>query len=937
MRIEKLDIYGYGKWIDTSFTIADDVQVFYGQNEAGKSTLMSFIHSILFGFPTRNSTLLRYEPRESSRYGGRIIAQDLRFGEVIIERIHQGKVTGDVTVTLEDGTTGADELLDSLLYGMDRNMFESIFSFSLTDIENVHQLNQNQLSRYLLNVGAHGSDRYLRLADEFYKESESLFKPSGRVPALNQQIAKLEEKEAKLIQLEAKNEQYQGYIEALHIKNNEIEVLEARQEKAKMALEKLNELKKEWHTLAEIKELEKKISEINLPPLKEDGRYLLEEYNKEMAQLTQKVAANEQKLAHLKNSVKNIELLENIAENKDKISALENDLPEIVERLNAYENINEKRGAHQRLLTTLEQKLNISDLPDYPTKIPESKQQQAYQWLASSKNLTVQKEKLLIESNQYENEINTKNQQVDQWETVMWDDNRMLKFEHDISKQEASGGQGGRLLGNTLWLIGSGLLGIILIISAMMLDLDNSLLVGLIGLLTLLLSAFGIWRDKKDHQQQTGTGSDLMKEEFEKQQYLKKNYNETLAEIDVIQAHFHNVQERLAKITNQEQGLLGDWENLLGTHNLPKHLPLIEAPQIFEDLTQLHDVLQEDGDLATEQADLRDYLRGKISQISEVLELNENQSMTEQIRQFRTYLIHVKTEQKQAEDTIASLNELQRQLKDKEMQLENAHQKVANLLEAVGVENEEAYLKLYDANDQLKKDQSRLAFLQENIPDYKETDELPTRIALAEKLHKQNQRITENEAKHKEALVELANIQITIQNIEEDGTYSEKLQEFENEKAVAQHLTDEWIAAKLAAGLIKKTLDSVTEDRFNEMILEAEEYFSILTNDTYEQIIFKKGKLFVQHHQGNLVDVEELSRGTAEPLYVAIRLAYIKNTQDIMELPIIIDDPFVNFDPQRVENIYRLLQKLSRDLQIIYFSFDPRSLEYFGENQIKRL
>src|SRR5690625_1952302 len=119
MRIKQLEIYGYGKWVDQTFHLSNNVQLFYGANEAGKSNLMSFIHTILFGFPTRNSTLLRYEPHESSKYGGKIIANDQRFGQVVIERVH-GKVTGNVTVTLEDGSTGGDELLDTLLSGMTR-------------------------------------------------------------------------------------------------------------------------------------------------------------------------------------------------------------------------------------------------------------------------------------------------------------------------------------------------------------------------------------------------------------------------------------------------------------------------------------------------------------------------------------------------------------------------------------------------------------------------------------------------------------------------------------------------------------------------------------------------------------------------------------------------------------------------------------------------
>ena len=33
-----------------------DFQVFYGENEAGKSTIMAFIHGILFGFPTKQQS-----------------------------------------------------------------------------------------------------------------------------------------------------------------------------------------------------------------------------------------------------------------------------------------------------------------------------------------------------------------------------------------------------------------------------------------------------------------------------------------------------------------------------------------------------------------------------------------------------------------------------------------------------------------------------------------------------------------------------------------------------------------------------------------------------------------------------------------------------------------------------------------------------------------
>ena len=41
-------------------------------NEAGKSTIQAFIHSILFGFPTKKSKEPRLEPRLGNQYGGKL-------------------------------------------------------------------------------------------------------------------------------------------------------------------------------------------------------------------------------------------------------------------------------------------------------------------------------------------------------------------------------------------------------------------------------------------------------------------------------------------------------------------------------------------------------------------------------------------------------------------------------------------------------------------------------------------------------------------------------------------------------------------------------------------------------------------------------------------------------------------------------------------------
>ena len=54
MRMTSLHIDDFGRFADRSFgPLERPVTVFYGPNEAGKSTLLEFVRRVLFGFPNR--------------------------------------------------------------------------------------------------------------------------------------------------------------------------------------------------------------------------------------------------------------------------------------------------------------------------------------------------------------------------------------------------------------------------------------------------------------------------------------------------------------------------------------------------------------------------------------------------------------------------------------------------------------------------------------------------------------------------------------------------------------------------------------------------------------------------------------------------------------------------------------------------------------------
>ncbi len=123
MRIEKLHIYGYGKLENVEMDLSL-LTVLYGENEAGKSTIRSFIKSILFGFKMRGQK--RYEPKEGGKYGGAITVMTKQYGRLKIERLPK-TASGEVTVYFEDGKMGGEEVLQAITKGMNEQLFDSVF------------------------------------------------------------------------------------------------------------------------------------------------------------------------------------------------------------------------------------------------------------------------------------------------------------------------------------------------------------------------------------------------------------------------------------------------------------------------------------------------------------------------------------------------------------------------------------------------------------------------------------------------------------------------------------------------------------------------------------------------------------------------------------------------------------------------------------------
>jgi hypothetical protein len=98
MFIERIDVERFGKLSRTTIEgLGPGVQVLYGTNETGKTTLLEFVRAIFFGFEGlfQRGVL---DPRESC--AGRLHVRTLPEGSLVaIERRHEGPHLGGLSRT----------------------------------------------------------------------------------------------------------------------------------------------------------------------------------------------------------------------------------------------------------------------------------------------------------------------------------------------------------------------------------------------------------------------------------------------------------------------------------------------------------------------------------------------------------------------------------------------------------------------------------------------------------------------------------------------------------------------------------------------------------------------------------------------------------------------------------------------------------------------
>lgn len=205
MKLRQIHINQFGHFTECDLTFpSEGLQVIYGPNEAGKTTLLQFLRGWLFDFPSRTP----YDFKAGVEIAG-VGTLTLGDGRQVELRRRKGN-KNKVSVKIDGMDAGLDEVGFQRLIGhANRSLFESIFAFGLDQLSlGEESLKHESLQSALFGGGLGNSASPERILKELEQQASELFSPTAKKPTINVLLSDLKGLEAQIKTRSLRSEEY---------------------------------------------------------------------------------------------------------------------------------------------------------------------------------------------------------------------------------------------------------------------------------------------------------------------------------------------------------------------------------------------------------------------------------------------------------------------------------------------------------------------------------------------------------------------------------------------------------------------------------------------------------------------------------------------------------------------------------------------------------
>jgi uncharacterized protein YhaN len=285
---------------------------------------------------------------------------------------------------------------------------------------------------------------------------------------------------------------------------------------------------------------------------------------------------------------------------------------------------------------------------------------------------------------------------------------------------------------------------------------------------------------------------------------------------------------------------------------------------------------------------------------------------------------------------VVDLEEILEEIRQAKVELEGAEQELSVLRELARCDTDEALLEVEGRFKEYLEAKEGLAQVEETLVGIAEgvaLDDLQKQLQVADpnelpgQIETLNRQIKDElELQIKELSEKKGEARNELQRMDGSGKAAAKEDEAQAALTKVRRLADRYIRVRLAALLLKREIDCYRQEHQDPILKIASRYFSQLTRGAFPGLrsdVDDNGQPILVSicPDGSTKTVEEMSSGTRDQLYLALRLATLEWRLEKHEpMPFIADDILVNFDDSRSEATLKALAALGENNQVILFT-----------------
>ena len=197
MQITDIEIARFGVWRDLTLPLAGPgLNLLYGPNEAGKTTLMRFVRGVLYGyepFSTHGFRERNGEAQSTAGWDGTLFAE-IDGAPHVLRRFSEagGDPRGTLIVTDPDGETHGEEWLHDRLGGLSETLYRNVYALGIYELQELATLEHADVASHVhgVSLGPAGR-RFLAAADAAENEANALLTTGPGGDAVGGRIAEL--------------------------------------------------------------------------------------------------------------------------------------------------------------------------------------------------------------------------------------------------------------------------------------------------------------------------------------------------------------------------------------------------------------------------------------------------------------------------------------------------------------------------------------------------------------------------------------------------------------------------------------------------------------------------------------------------------------------------------------------------------------------------